>query len=62
MECMFYGCSSLTSIDVTKFNTQKVTNMSNMFNGCSSLTSILVSNSNHSKFKEIVNNDLLKLK
>ena len=61
MNSMFDGCSSLTSIDVTKFNTQNVTYMSNMFDGCKSLTSILVSNINHSKFKEIVNNDLLKL-
>ena len=37
---MFYGCSSLTSLDVTKFNTEKVTNMNRMFSNCSSLTSL----------------------
>ena len=41
---MFKGCSSLTSLDVSKFDTQNVTNMSNMFDGCSSLTSLDLSN------------------
>ena len=43
---MFRGCSSLKSLDVTNFNTAKVTDMMFMFNGCSSLTSIDVSNFN----------------
>ena len=34
---MFCGCSSLKNIDVSKFNTKNVTNMSGMFSGCSSL-------------------------
>ena len=37
---MFYGCSSLTSLNLSKFNTQNVTSMSNMFSGCSALTSL----------------------
>ncbi|MDV3107803.1 BspA family leucine-rich repeat surface protein [Segatella copri] len=37
---MFYGCSGLTSLDLSKFNTQNVTSMSNMFSGCSALTSL----------------------
>ena len=40
MSNMFLGCSSLTSIDVTKFNTAKVTDMRNMFSSCSALTTI----------------------
>ena len=40
MNCMFWGCSSLTSLDLSKFNTQNVTSMSNMFSGCSALTSL----------------------
>ena len=40
MSNMFLGCSSLTSIDVTKFNTAKVTDMRNMFASCSALTTI----------------------
>ena len=34
---MFDGCSSLTNIDLSNFNTNNVTNMSGMFNLCSSL-------------------------
>ena len=46
---MFYGCSSLKSIDLYSFNTSKVTNMSHMFCNCSSLESIdfsLINNKN----------------
>ena len=34
---MFYGCKSLTTIDLSNFNTQNATNMSYMFDGCYSL-------------------------
>ena len=34
---MFSGCSSLTNINLSNFNTQNVTDMGWMFNGCSSL-------------------------
>ena len=40
MSNMFKACSSLTSLDLSGFNTANVTNMSNMFEGCSSLTSL----------------------
>ena len=40
MDYMFNGCSSLTNIDLSNFNTAKVTNMTFMFDGCSSLTSL----------------------
>ena len=43
MNYMFVGCSSLTNLDVSKFDTSQVTNMSSMFGGCSSLTSLDVS-------------------
>ena len=33
MQAMFWGCTSLTSIDVSHFNTSNVTNMSGMFAG-----------------------------
>ena len=49
MNYMFSGCSKLTSLDVTKFNTANVTDMSNMFSGCSSLTSLDVTNFNTAK-------------
>ena len=43
---MFSGCSGLTSLDVSHFNTQKVTDMSWMFSGCAALTSIDLKNFN----------------
>ena len=46
MTSMFYGCSQLTSLDVTHFNTEKVTNMVQMFTDCRCLTSLDVTNFN----------------
>ena len=43
---MFSDCSSLTSLDVTHFNTAKVTDMIAMFYSCSSLTSLDVTHFN----------------
>jgi surface protein len=40
---MFSGCSSLTSLDVSGFKTDNVTNMGGMFSGCSGLTNLDVS-------------------
>ena len=40
MSVMFYGCSTLTSLDLKNFNTQNVTDMSRMFSFCESLTTI----------------------
>jgi len=45
---MFYGCSLLTNIDLSNFNTNNVTNMNGMFQGCSSLLNIDLSNFNTS--------------
>ena len=43
---MFCKCSSLTNIDLSNFNAQKVTDMSAMFSHCSSLKNINLSNLN----------------
>ena len=43
MDGMFYGCSNLTSLNLSNFNTSNVTDMSNMFWYCSCLTSLDVS-------------------
>ena len=48
MYSMFYGCSSLTYLDLSSFNTSNVTNMGSMFNNCSSLTSLDLSSFNTS--------------
>lgn len=45
---MFSGCSSLASLDLSGFDTSKVTSMSYMFSGCSSLASIDLSGFNTS--------------
>ncbi len=37
MFAMFYGCYSITSLDLAYFNTENVTNMEQMFYGCSGL-------------------------
>jgi surface protein len=43
MRLMFFGCSGLTSLDVSSFDTSSVTDMGLMFQSCSGLTSLDVS-------------------
>ena len=43
---MFNGCSALTSLDLTNFNTANVKFMDYMFKGCSALTSLDLTNFN----------------
>ncbi len=50
---MFANCSSLTSLDVTHFNTEKVTGMCRMFIGCSALLSLDVTNFNTANVKNM---------
>ena len=49
LELCFCNCSSLTSLDLSNFNTNNVFNMQCMFAKCSSLTSLNLSNFNTSK-------------
>jgi surface protein len=49
MSNMFYGCSSLTSLDLSTFSTNNVENMSYMFQDCSQLTQLDVSKWDTSK-------------
>ena len=46
MKYMFTGCYSLTTLDLSNFNTAACANMSEMFNGCYRLTSLDVGNFN----------------
>ena len=46
MRDMFFGCSGLTSLDLSHFNTQNVTDMFGMFRHCSGLTSLDLSHFN----------------
>ena len=41
---MFYGCSSLTSLDLSTFDTGQVRDVQSMFERCSNLVTIYVSN------------------
>ena len=43
---LFFSCSSMESLDLSSFNTNKVKSMNNLFNGCSSLNSINLSSFN----------------
>ena len=49
MNSMFLSCSSLTFLDLSGFDTSKVTNMDYMFGNCTSLISLDVSNFDTSK-------------
>ena len=49
----FSNCGSLTSLDVSGFNTSNVTNMNSMFIYCSSLTSLDVSHFNTSNVTDM---------
>ena len=46
---MFSDCSSLTSLDLSNFNTSEVLNLHHLFRGCSLLTSLDLSNFDTSK-------------
>ena len=55
MDSMFYGCSSLTSLDLSTWHTSNVTCMNYMFYNCSSLTSLDVSKFDTSKVTDMPN-------
>ena len=48
MRSMFYGCSNLTTLDLSSFNTSSVTNMNEMFKYCERLTTLDLSSFNTS--------------
>ena len=49
MSSMFSNCKTLTSLDLSNFDTSKVTSMNYMFSQCSALTSLDLSNFDTSK-------------
>ena len=55
MSNMFYGCSKLTSLNLSNWDTSEVTSMGSMFFGCSSLTSLDLSNFNTSNVIDFTN-------
>jgi surface protein len=50
---MFYGCTNITDIDLSEFNTSLITQMQYMFRGCESLTSMNLLNFDTSQVTEI---------
>ena len=50
---MFQLCSSLTSLNLSNFNTNNVQNMRSMFSECSSLTSLDLSNFNTNNVQDM---------
>ena len=53
MSDMFYECSSLTSLNLSNFNTDHVKDISGVFSYCSSLTSLNLSNFNTNNVKDM---------
>ena len=44
MRCMFYGCNNLTTLNLSNFDTQNVTDMGGMFYECGNLSELNLSN------------------
>ena len=61
---MFRGCSSLTYLDLSSFNTEEVRYMSEMFDGCTNLTYVNLSSFNTEKVTnmELMFNECSSLK
>ena len=53
MGSMFYSCSSLTSLNLSRFDTSKVTDMHEMFKDCKGLTSLDLSRFDTSKVTDM---------
>ena len=54
-DCMFKGCSKITEINFSNFDTSEVTHMGSMFEGCSSLISLDLSNFNTEQVTKMYN-------
>ena len=52
---MFFNCSSLNELNVSKFNTGKVFNMSYIFHNCWSLKELNLSNFKHNNVDNMSN-------
>ena len=53
---MFAGCTSLSNINLSNFNTQNVTNMFRMFSGCKSLKKENILTKDKNLIKEFMDN------
>ena len=55
MDNMFMSCDALTSLNLSNFNTAKVTDMKYMFYGCSALTSLDITSFNTAEVTDMSN-------
>ena len=55
MNCLFNKCSSLTSLNLSNFNTNNVTNMEYMFNNLNKNCKIICNDLNLNKLRESMN-------
>ena len=53
MSLMFYGCHSLTNLDISRLNTENVKDMDLMFGNCKSLKNLNISNFNTEKVEKM---------
>ena len=51
---MFQNCENLTTLDLSNFNTSKVSFILNMFSNCNSLTTVKVINCNEATKNKIL--------
>ena len=64
MDSTFQGCQSLTSLDLSNFDTSQVTSMSFMFYNCSKILSLNIASFDTQKcekFDQIFGGDITKL-
>ena len=54
MSFIFSGCSKLTNIDLSSFNTKNVTNMMMIFYGCSNLKKVKISKKYNEKIINVI--------
>ena len=55
MTDLFNGCAALTTVNLSSFNTARVTNMKNLFNGCAALTTLDLSSFNTAQVTNMKN-------
>ena len=61
MSGMFYYCENLSELNLSSFNTNNVTDMSDIFLGCENLNLIKINKSYIKKFEEIIDVSILKI-
>ena len=58
---MFVGCSNITNIDLSSFNTQNVTNTAEIFDECGNLKKVKIGKKYNEKIINEINKDQTKI-